>query len=173
MRLKEQIRDFNKLREDEKWFDTSVWKHYRGLKEIQNLLDKQNSRGVANTESAYWEGGEIKYNPGEIIEGSYVKHLGQTGCRSHIKWKLLSINHKKKKVVLSPRKNIEQTIWKEWRPLEWILLICLFSFWQLVWQPDRWIHLFCLFTLNISCQLICFSHLHKVLDRLSAQRTKS
>ena len=38
-----------------------------------------------------------KYKPGEIIEGSYAKHLGQTGCRSHIKWILLSINHKKKK----------------------------------------------------------------------------
>lgn len=53
-------------------------------------------RGAENTESAYLVGSKTKHNPGEIMEGSHIKHLGQIGCRSHIKWMLLSINHKQK-----------------------------------------------------------------------------
>lgn len=51
------------------------------------------------------------------MEGPYVKHLGQIGCGSHIKWMPLSINHKQKKKKkvngIVSKSNIEQTIWTE------------------------------------------------------------
>lgn len=77
-------------------------------------------RGTVNTESAYLVGGKTKQNPGEITEGSHVKHSGQTGCRPHIKkngcCSALTTCGKKKNqwhCLIVSKNYTEQTIWKE------------------------------------------------------------
>ena len=77
-----------------------------------------------------------KYKPGEIIEGSYAKHLGQTGCRSHIKWILLSINHKKKSGTISEKKHWTNHLEREKTVHTVNLLILFLAISLTAWQVN-------------------------------------